>query len=112
MLAAPQRSVKPLPGPRQTDAMRVSLTLPVSDPRNAGEQFAGIEAAGYEGAFTFEASHDPFLPLALASRSTTRLRLGTAVASRVAPHPMVPANNRVHPPPLNQGRLPLPLRPP
>ena len=43
-------------------------------------------------AFSFEAKHDPFLPLALASQTTTTLRLGTAVAIGFARNPMVLAN--------------------
>jgi probable F420-dependent oxidoreductase len=72
--------------------MQIALTVPTLDPRQAGTQFAGIEAAGYDSAFTFESSHDPFLPLALAAEHTERLRLGTAVAIGFARNPMVLAN--------------------
>ncbi len=50
------------------------------------------EAAGYDGAFSFESKHDPFLPLAAACSTTSTLRLGTAVAIGVRPNPMVLAN--------------------
>jgi len=69
--------------------MRLSITVPVDDPRSAGACFAELEAAGYDGAFSFESSHDPFLPLAAAAATTTRLRLGTAVAIGLARNPMV-----------------------
>src|SRR3954454_7602037 len=72
--------------------MRVSITMPVEDPRTAGTLFAELEAAGYDGAFSFESSHDPFLPLAAASATTERMRLGTAVAIGFARNPMVLAN--------------------
>jgi probable F420-dependent oxidoreductase len=72
--------------------MRISITMPVEDPRTAGQLFADIEAAGYDGAFSFESSHDPFLPLAAACATTSRLRLGTAVAIGFARNPMVLAN--------------------
>jgi len=54
----------------------------------------GLEAerAGYDGAFSFEAKHDPFLPLAVAAEHTTRLTLGTAVAIAFARNPMNLAN--------------------
>jgi len=38
------------------------------------------EAVGFDGAWTTETAHDPFLPLAIAAAATTRLTLGTAVA--------------------------------
>ena len=47
-----------------------------------------MEAAGYDGAFTFEGPHDPFLPLVLAADATERLELTTAVAIAFARSPM------------------------
>jgi probable F420-dependent oxidoreductase len=47
-----------------------------------------LEAAGYDGAFTFEGPHDPFLPLVLAAAATERLELTTAVAIAFARSPM------------------------
>lgn len=72
--------------------MRVSMTMPVDDPAGAGRQFAELEAAGYDGAYSFESSHDPFIPLAVASTATSRLTLGTAVAIAFARNPMILAN--------------------
>jgi probable F420-dependent oxidoreductase len=72
--------------------MRLSITLPTIDPTTVASAFAAAEAAGYDGAFSFESNHDPFLPLAAATSSTTRLRLGTAVAIAFARNPMVLAN--------------------
>jgi probable F420-dependent oxidoreductase len=72
--------------------VRLSITLPLADPRLAAETFAAVERAGYDGAFTFESTHDPFLPLAAAAGTTTHLRLGTAVAIAFARNPMVLAS--------------------
>lgn len=72
--------------------MRVSITVPVDDPRTAGDLFADLERIGYDGAFSFESKHDPFIPLALGAERTTDLRLGTAVAIAFARNPMVLAN--------------------
>ena len=72
--------------------MRICFTTPVGDPRTAPELFAEIEGAGYDAAFSFESSHDPFLPLALAAGSTSSMQLGTAVAIGFARNPMVLAN--------------------
>jgi probable F420-dependent oxidoreductase len=47
-----------------------------------------LEAAGYDGAFTFEGPHDPFLPVLLAAEHTERLELSTAIAVAFARNPM------------------------
>ena len=66
---------------------------------------AELERAGYDTAFSFESSHDPFLPLALASELTERLRLGTAVAIGFARNPMVLANIGYDLQSISGGRL-------
>lgn len=60
---------------------------------------AGVEAAaeraaslGYDGFFTAETSHDPFMPLALAARSAPEMTLGTAIAVAFPRSPMITAN--------------------
>jgi probable F420-dependent oxidoreductase len=89
--------------------MRISMTMPVEDPRQAGTLFAELEAAGYDGAFSFESSHDPFIPLAVAAGSTTTMRLGTAVAIGFARNPMVLANLGYDLQLLTEGRFVLGL---
>ncbi|MGI8663755.1 MAG: LLM class F420-dependent oxidoreductase [Acidimicrobiales bacterium] len=49
------------------------------------------EAAGYDGVWTAETSHDPFLPLLLAAGSTSRIELGTSIAVAFARSPMTMA---------------------
>lgn len=39
-----------------------------------------VEAIGFDGLWTSETQHDPFLPLALAAEHTSRTELGTAIA--------------------------------
>jgi probable F420-dependent oxidoreductase len=68
--------------------MKVYTTAPLEDPRDARDVFPRLEEIGYDGAFTFEAKHDPFLPLVLAADHTHQLRLGTAVAIAFARNPM------------------------
>jgi len=51
-----------------------------------------LEADGFDGVYTFEGPHDPFLPLALAAEHTTRVELMTAVAIAFARNPMTVAN--------------------
>lgn len=52
---------------------------------------AELEAAGYDGFWTAETQHDPFLPLVGAAASTSRITLGTAVATAFTRSPMVTA---------------------
>lgn len=46
------------------------------------------EAAGYDGAWSAETSHDPFFPLLLAAEHTSRIELGTGIAVAFARNPM------------------------
>jgi probable F420-dependent oxidoreductase len=46
------------------------------------------EAAGYDGLWSAETSHDPFLPLLLAAEHTERVELGTGIAVAFARNPM------------------------
>jgi probable F420-dependent oxidoreductase len=72
-----------------TAGLDVWTTVPVPELATAGELFAELEGAGYDGAFTYETRHDPFLPLVLAADRTTTLRLGTAIAIAFARTPML-----------------------
>lgn len=89
--------------------MKVYTTAPLEDPRDAGSLFPRLEEIGYDGAFSFEAKHDPFLPLGLAADRTTRLRLGTAVAIAFARNPMNLANLAYGVQTLSEGRFVLGL---
>ncbi|MFV0260725.1 MAG: LLM class F420-dependent oxidoreductase [Acidimicrobiales bacterium] len=51
-----------------------------------------LEAAGYDGLWTAETSHDPFLPLTLAAEHTESVELGTSIAVAFARNPMLLAN--------------------
>lgn len=46
------------------------------------------EKAGYDGLWSAESAHDPFLPLVLAAEHTERIELGTAIAVAFARSPM------------------------
>ncbi len=72
--------------------MKVYTTAPLEDPREARSLYRELEEIGYDGGFSFEAKHDPFLPLALAAEHTSTLRLGTAIAIAFARNPMNLAN--------------------
>ncbi len=89
--------------------MHIATTVPTDDPRRAGLVFAELEQIGYDTGFSFESKHDPFLPLALASQTTSALRLGTAVAIGFARNPMVLANVGYDLQQLTEGRFVLGL---
>jgi probable F420-dependent oxidoreductase len=50
-----------------------------------------LEELGYDGVFTAETSHDPFLPIVLAALETERIELGTGIAVAFARNPMTMA---------------------
>ena len=56
------------------------------------EAVGNLEQQGYDGGWTAETSHDPFLPLLLAAEHTSRLALGTNIAVAFARNPMTVAN--------------------
>ncbi len=68
------------------------MTVPTDDLSTVRTLYPELESAGYDRAFSFEAKHDPFLPLATAAEHTTSIRLGTAVAIAFARTPMTLAN--------------------
>jgi probable F420-dependent oxidoreductase len=67
------------------------------------------EASGYDGVWSAETSHDPFLPIAVGAAATTTLEFGTGIAVAFARNPMnlaVLANDLQL---LSQGRFMLGL---
>ncbi|MCK0174897.1 MULTISPECIES: LLM class F420-dependent oxidoreductase [Mycobacteriaceae] len=51
-----------------------------------------LEEQGYDGCWTGEIAHDPFLPMLLAAEHTSRLQIGTSIAVAFARSPMTVAN--------------------
>jgi probable F420-dependent oxidoreductase len=72
--------------------MHVSMTVPTEDLRQARTVYRELEEVGYDRAFSFEAKHDPFIPLAVAAEHTQSIQLGTAIAIAFARTPMTLAN--------------------
>ena len=75
-----------------TRTLQVDGSLLVSNPAEAGPLARELEDVGYNGVYTFEGRHDPFLPLAVAAGSTSRLKLATGIAVAFARNPMLLAN--------------------
>lgn len=71
--------------------MKVDFYFPPSAPRTAGPAAERAGRVGFDGFFTAETSHDPFLPLMVAAGAAPDLELGTAIAVAFPRSPMVTA---------------------
>jgi probable F420-dependent oxidoreductase len=60
-----------------------------SDLTGVGAVAKAREEQGYDGLWSAETAHDPFLPLALAADATERAELGTGIAVAFARNPML-----------------------
>ena len=69
--------------------MRVVYSLKSRDLNAVGAEAAWAESMGYDGIATNETAHDPFLPLAVAATTTSRVTLETHVAIAFPRSPMV-----------------------
>ncbi len=58
------------------------------DPGGIAERAAEAEANGYDGVWSAETSHDPFLPIAVGAGATDRLEFGTGITVAFARNPM------------------------
>lgn len=58
------------------------------DPKGVAEQAARAEASGYDGVWSAETSHDPFLPIAIGAAATEKLEFGTGITVAFARNPM------------------------
>ena len=72
---------------------------------HAGANARDAEAAGYDGVWSAETSHDPFFPLLLAAEHTETLELGTGIAVAFARNPMNLAQIGLRPAGLLRGPL-------
>ena len=75
------------------------------DLSKAAEAARDAEAVGYDGVWTAETSHDPFLPLLLGAGATERIELGTGIAVAFARSPMTLANTAYDLQAYSGGRL-------
>ena len=60
--------------------MKLDAEIAVQSPLEAGELARKAESFGFDCFWVNETKHDPFLQLALAASSTTRIELGTSIA--------------------------------
>jgi len=80
-----------------------------SNPTGVIADARAAEASGYDGIWSAETSHDPFLPLALAAEHTERLQVGTGIAVAFARNPMTLAVTANDLQTMSQGRFMLGL---
>jgi len=71
--------------------MKIDAGLLVSNMREIPRRVRELEEAGFDGCFTFEGPHEPFLPLVLAAEHSG-LEIGTGLAIAFARTPMTVAN--------------------
>ena len=72
--------------------MKIDASLITRDHLDAGKLATNFESEGYDGVYTFEGPHDPFLPLSIACGTTSTIDLMTSVAIGFARNPMILAN--------------------
>jgi probable F420-dependent oxidoreductase len=71
--------------------MKFDVTIFPDDLNAAAEIARAVEAYGFDGLWTSETGHNPFLPLTHVAAATKRINLGTAIAIAFARSPMVTA---------------------
>ena len=73
--------------------MLVDAALTTTDLHAVPDAARAIEAAGYDGIYSFEGQHDAMFPLLLAAEHTERVQLTTAVVIAFARNPMTLAQS-------------------
>lgn len=71
--------------------MLFDVTIFPTDLNTAGDLARRVEDYGFDGLWTAETAHNPFLPLTHAAAATQRISLGTAIAVAFPRSPMVTA---------------------
>jgi len=71
--------------------MKIDAGLMTSDLRDAARLAAHAEQLGYDGIWTAEAGHDPYLPAAVAATATDHVTIGTNIAVAFPRSPLVHA---------------------
>ena len=71
--------------------MKIDSGIFIADLRDVARLARYAEELGYDGLWTAEAGHDPYLPVALAATATERITLGTNIAVAFPRSPLVHA---------------------
>lgn len=71
--------------------MKVDAVLGIDELGDVPGVARQLEEVGYDGAWSGEVSHDPFIPLGVAALATSQMQLGTSIAVAFARNPMTMA---------------------
>ena len=71
--------------------MKIDSLLAAAAPAEVAQRALALEQDGFDCAWTFEAAHDAFLPLAFAAQATRKLDIGTNIAVAFARTPFAMA---------------------
>jgi probable F420-dependent oxidoreductase len=71
--------------------VKLDVGMLTHDLKSIADYARKVEALGYDCLWSAETQHDPFLPLAVAATATSRIRLGTNIATVFSRSPMVTA---------------------
>jgi len=88
---------------------RLSIAAGIAPAADLARLARHAEDAGFDALWTSEMFHDPFLPLAAAASSTSRIRLGTSIALAFVRSPWVTALSALDLDVLSGGRFVLGL---
>ena len=72
--------------------MKLDAGLLAPDLKSVPQFARAVEDAGYDGLWSFETQHEPFLPLAVAATVTSKINLGTSIAVAFPRSPMITAH--------------------
>jgi probable F420-dependent oxidoreductase len=89
--------------------LKIDGGIMTTDLRRVGQVAAHAESLGYDGLWSAEAGHDPYLPLAVAAGATDHVTLGTNITVAFPRSPMVHAQIAWDLQAASQGRFVLGL---
>jgi len=72
--------------------VKLDVGMLTHDLKTSADYARKVEAMGYDCLWSSETQHDPYLPLAVAATSTSRIRLGTNIATVFSRSPMITAH--------------------
>ena len=72
--------------------MKLDVGMLTHDLKTLPDYARKVEAMGYDCLWSAETQHDPYLPLAVAATATSRIKLGTNIATVFSRSPMITAH--------------------
>jgi probable F420-dependent oxidoreductase len=72
--------------------VKLDASMITHDLKSLPDHARKVEALGYDCLWSSETQHDPYLPVAVAATATTRIKLGTNIATVFSRSPMITAH--------------------